>query len=343
MAGTAALAMGSTGTGQAPGDWDGDEAVRLFADRAARYRPGFAVGPDNAAAVSAICRALDGLPLAIELAAARVRVLSVAQISAFLGNMFELLTEGDRSAPLRQRALGAAIGWSYEALTTPERVLFRRLSVFAGWSLEMAGQVCAGAGIAASDMLALTTALVDKSLVAVEPQLLGQARYRMLDTIREYAAARLADSGESRDSSLRCAIMFCASPRESLTVGMAQVPMPWPERVACSLRYDADSPNVAQVLAWCLEHGDATASLGSASQVSPRWMIWSTFAEGGEWLDSFLALQMPALSPRVRGAALVARAQLTLSSDPAAAGTLTPEPGWSCAVRRATRSGPRLH
>ncbi len=316
------LAMASTGTGPAPGDWDGDEAVRLFADRAARYRPGFAVGPDNAAAVSAICRALDGLPLAIELAAARVRVLSVEQISAFLGNMFELLTGGDRSAPPRQRALGAAIGWSYEALTTSERVLFRRLSVFAGWSLEMAGQVCAGAGIAASDMLGLTTALVDKSLVVVEPQVLGQARYRMLDTIREYAAARLADSGESERFQLALRDYVLRTAEESLTVGMAQVPMPWPERVACSLRYDADSINVAQVLAWCLEHGDAEAGLRICVAVSPRWIVWGTFAEGGEWLDSFLALEMPALSPRVRGAALVARAQLTLSSDPAAAGTL---------------------
>ena len=316
------LAMGGTGTGEAAGDRDGDEAVRLFADRAARYRPGFAVGPDNAAAVSAICRALDGLPLAIELAAARVRVLSVEQISAFLGNMFELLTGGDRSAPPRQRTLGAAIGWSYETLTGPERMLFRRLSVFAGWSLEMAGQVCAGAGIAAGDMLGLTTALVDKSLVVLEPQVLGQARYRMLDTIREYAAARLADGGDAerfrvalRDYVLRIA-------EESLTVGMAQVPVPWPDRVACSLRYDADAPNVAQVLAWCLEHGDAEAGLRICVAVSPRWTVRGTFAEGGRWLDWFLALPAGGVSPRVRGAALVARAQLALSSDPATAGTL---------------------
>ena len=171
-------------------------------------------------------------------------------------------------------------------------------------------------------MLSLTTALVDKSLVVVEPQVLGQARYRMLDTIREYAAARLADGGDSerirlalRDDILRVA-------EESLTVGMAQVPVPWPERVACSLRYDADSANVAQVLAWCLDRGDARQACGSASADQSALVVWGTFAEGGEWLDSFLALQMPGLSPRVRGAALVARAQLALSSDPAAAGAL---------------------
>jgi predicted ATPase/DNA-binding CsgD family transcriptional regulator len=312
-----ALAMGSAGP-----DGDGDEAVRLFADRAARCRPGFALGPDNAAAVSAICRALDGLPLAIELAAARVRVLSAEQISAFLSNMFELLTGGDRAAPPRQRALGAAIGWSYETLTGPERMLFRRLSVFAGWTLEMAGQVCAGAGIAAGDMLGLITALADKSLVVVEPPLLGQARYRMLDTIREYAAARLADGGDCERFRLALRDYVLRVAEESLAVGMAQVPVPWPERVACSLRYDADSPNVAQVLAWCLERGDAEVGLRICVAVSPRWTVWGTFAEGGEWLDSFLALEMPALSPRVRGAALVARAQLILSSDPAAAGVL---------------------
>jgi predicted ATPase/DNA-binding CsgD family transcriptional regulator len=316
------LAMVSAGTGQALADWVGDEAVRLFADRAARYRPGFALGPDNAAAVSAICRALDGLPLAIELAAARVRVLSAEQISAFLGNMFELLTGGDRAAPPRQRALGAAIGWSYETLTGPERMLFRRLSVFAGWSLEMAEQVCAGAGIPGSDMLGLITALADKSLVVVEPQLLGQARYRMLNTIREYAAARLADGGDCEQFQLALRDYVLRIAEESLAVGMAQVPVPWPERVACSLRYDADSPNVAQVLAWCLERGDAEVGLRICVAVSPRWTVWGTFAEGGEWLDSFLALEMPALSPRVRGAALVARAQLLLSSDPAAAGAL---------------------
>ena len=316
------LGMLSAGTGQDSGDWDRDEAVRLFADRAARYRPGFAVGPDNAAAVSSICRALDGLPLAIELAAARVRVLSVEQISAFLSNRFELLVGGDRAAPPRQRTLSAAIGWSYETLTRPERTLFRRLSVFAGWSLEMAEQVCAGADLAASDVLGLTTALVDKSLVILEPQVLGQARYRMLDTIREYAAARLADAGDSARFQLALRDYVLHIAEDSLAVGMAQFPVPWPERVNCSLRYDADASNVAQVLARCLENGDTEVGLRICVAVSPRWTVWGTFAEGGEWLDSFLALEDSAVSPHVRGAALVARAQLALSSDPATAETL---------------------
>ena len=204
----------------------------------------------------------------------------------------------------------------------------------------MAGQVCAGAGIAASDMLGLTTALVDKSLVVVEPQVLGQARYRMLDTIREYAAARLADSGESERFQLALRDYVLRIAEESLMVGMAQVPVPWPERVACSLRYDADSPNVAQVLAWCLEHGDAEAGLRICVAVSPRWIVWGTFAEGGEWLDSFLALEMPALSPRVRDRPWSREPSSPCPAIPPRPGP-SPEPGWSCAVRRAARSGPR--
>ncbi len=310
------------GTGQGAGDADRNEAVRLFADRAAASRPGFTVGPDNAAAVAAVCRALDGLPLAIELAAARIRVLSVEQISARLDDRFALLTDGDRSAAPRQRTLRAAIEWSHEMLTVPERTLFRRLSVFAGWSLEMAEQVCASDDIPVGEVLGLTVALVDKSLVVLEPEALGQARYRMLDTIREYAVARLADAGETakflpalRDYTLRTA-------EHNLAVGMAQVPVPWSARVDCSRRYIVDAGNVSQVLAWCLAHADPETGLRICTAVSPRWIVWGTFAEGSEWLDSFLALDTSALSPRVRGAALVARAQLALSSDPATAETL---------------------
>src|SRR6185437_5703361 len=125
----------------------GYDAVRLFADRAAAAVPGFSLGPATVASVVAVCRALDGLPLAIELAAARVRVLSVDQIAARLGDRFHLLTTGDRTAPPRQRTLRAAIDWSYDLLNEAEQMLLRRLSVFAGWSLEMAERVCPGDGL----------------------------------------------------------------------------------------------------------------------------------------------------------------------------------------------------
>ena len=221
------LSMAPVGTDPAAREAHRYEAIRLFADRAAASRPGFVVGPDNAAAVTSICRALDGLPLAIELAAARVRALSVEEISARLDDRFGLLTTGDRSAAPRQQTLSAAIEWSYELLTAPERALFTRLSVFTGWSLEMAEQVCSDDDIPARDVLGLITALVDKSLVVPDPAVLGQTRYRMLDTIREYASGRLADTGELarfqaafRDYALRTA-------EQNLAIGLARVPATW--------------------------------------------------------------------------------------------------------------------
>jgi predicted ATPase/DNA-binding CsgD family transcriptional regulator len=298
------------------------EAIRLFAERAAASRPGFILGPGNAADVAAICRALDGMPLAIELAAARVRVLSPEQISARMGDRLELLTTGDRSAPARQQTLRAAIEWSYELLSAPERILFRRLSVLAGWSLEMAEQVCADDDIPAPDVLDLLTALVDKSLVALDPTVMGEARYRMLDTIREYAAARLDQAGESdrfrlalRDYAVRIA-------ERNGAIGMARVPATWSERVDALRQYDVEARNVVQVLTWCVAQGDAVSGLRMCAAVSPCWIVWGTFAEGREWLDSLLALDIAAVPAGLRGAATVVHAQLTLPSDRVAAETL---------------------
>ncbi|HLJ99566.1 MAG TPA: AAA family ATPase, partial [Streptosporangiaceae bacterium] len=301
---------------------DHDEAIQLFADRAAAAQPGFTLGPDNLMAVAAICRALDGLPLAIELAAARVRVLSVDQICARLGNRFALLVTGDRSASPRQRTLRATIEWSYALLSEAERTLLGRLSVFAGWSLEMAEQVCADDDIPVGDVPGLIAGLVDKSLVVLEPEALGQARYRMLDTIREYAGARLTGTGEAARFELALRDYVLRIAEDCLTVGMAPVQVPWPERVDCSRRYHVDEGNISQVLTWCLAHGDAEAGLRICVAVSPRWLVWGIFAEGGEWLDAFLELDGPTVPVRIRAAALVARAQLALASDPASAETL---------------------
>ncbi len=295
------------------------EAMRLFADRAAASLPGFTIGPANAAAVAALCRALDGIPLAIELAAARVRALSVEQIAARLADRFALLTIGDRTAPPRHRTLRATIDWSHELLTHREQVLLRRLSVFAGWSLEMAEQVCSDDDIPVRDILDLITALVDKSLVVLEPEALGQARYRLLDTIREYTAARLADAGESATFQARLRDYTLGASQQNLAIGMAQIQSSWSARVDVFRRYDVDAGNVWQVLSRCLADGDAEPGLRICIAVSPCWIVRGAFAEGGEWLDSFLALQAPAGPARVRGAALVARAQLALSSDPATA------------------------
>jgi predicted ATPase/DNA-binding CsgD family transcriptional regulator len=295
------------------------EAIRLFADRAAASVPGFAIGSANVEAISSICRALDGMPLAIELAAARVRALSVEQIRARLDDRFGLLTTGDRSAPLRQRTLRAAIEWSYDLLTEPERTLFRRLAVFTGWSLEMAEQVCSDDQLPAADMLSLMAALVDKSLVAGEPEVLGQARYRMLDTIRAYAADRLAQAGETATFQRGLVDYTVRTAEHNLAIGLAREPVPWRDRVDVFRRYDIEASNVAQVLDWCLAQGDAETGLRICTAVNPCWLVWGTFAEGAERLDSFLALDLSAVPPGTRGAAVVARAQLALSSDPAAA------------------------
>ncbi len=313
------LSVPPASEGLADGDAQRYEAVRLFADRAAACRPGFAVDPGNAAAVASICRALDGVPLAIELAAARIRVLSVEQISARLSDRFALLTAGDRSAPPRQRTLRAAIEWSHDLLTARERALFRRLSVFAGWSLEAAEQVCADEEIPAGDVLDLTAALVDKSLVRVEPEVLGRARYRMLETIREYAAMRLVEAGESESLWRRFRDYAVRTAERNLAIGIARTPAPWAARVDVFRRYDVEAGNVTQVLNWCRDSGDAEAGLRIAAAISPYWIVRGVFTEGGEWLAAFLAMDAPAVAPKVRGAGLVARAQLILSSSPAAA------------------------
>jgi predicted ATPase/DNA-binding CsgD family transcriptional regulator len=317
------LSMHPAGTALARADLG--EAIRLFADRAAASRPGFTVGPDNAAAVMSICRALDGVPLAIELAAARVRVLSAEQISARLDDRFGLLTGGDRSAAPRQHTLRATIEWSYDLLTAQEQAQFLRLSVLTGWSLEMAEQVCSDDDIPARDVLGLVAALVDKSLVVPESEVLGQMRFRMLDTIREYAAARLAQAGESatfaaalRDYTLRTA-------ERNLAIGMARVAASWQARVDVFRQYDVETSTVFQVLNWCLDQSDAETGLRICIAVSPCWIVWGTFAESGEWLEKFLALDSSAVPAGVRGAALVVRAQLALSSDPAAAELLADE------------------
>ena len=316
-----ALSVAPDDTAVTPAEAPGYEAMRLFADRAAAALPSFTIGPANAGAVASLCRALDGIPLAIELAAAWVRALSIEQISARLTDRFGLLTGGDRTAPARQRTLRGTIDWSHELLSPPEQVLLRRLSVFAGWSLEMAEQVCSDDDIPAGEILDLLAALVDKSLVVLEPEALGQARYRLLRTIREYAAARLADAGESAAFQRRLCDYALRTSEQNQAIGMARVPAPWPARVDVFRRYDVDVGNVWQVLAWCLATSGAEAGLRICTAVSPCWIARGSFAEGGEWLDSFLALDVPSVPARVRGAALVARAQLTLSSDPAAAGS----------------------
>jgi predicted ATPase/DNA-binding CsgD family transcriptional regulator len=268
----------------------GFEAAQLFADRAAAARPGFAITERNAMAVAAICRALDGVPLAIELAAARVTVLSAEQIAARLGDRFTLLGSGDRTAPPRQRTLRATIDWSHDLLSAAEQTLLRRLTVFSGWSLDMAEDICADDGLPTEDVVGVLAGLVDKSLVVVEPEVLGQTRYRMLDSIRAYAAQRLAEAGESAAVQLRLRDYTLAVCERNEAIGMATIPSGWPMVVAVFRRYDVDVGNLRQVLSSCLASGDAETGLRVCAAVRPSWIVRGSFGEGEGWFSRFLGL-----------------------------------------------------
>ena len=187
------------------------EAVTLFAERAAVAQPAFAVTDRNAPAVAQVCARLDGIPLAIELAAARVRVLPVEQLLGRLDDRFRLLTGGSRTAPARQQTLRATIAWSHDLLPASERRLFARLAVFAGgFSLEAAEAVGAGDGIEGAEVLDLLTRLVDQSLVLAEAPPDGEARYRLLETLRAYAREALEASGGAGAVRARHARFFLA-------------------------------------------------------------------------------------------------------------------------------------
>jgi predicted ATPase/class 3 adenylate cyclase/DNA-binding CsgD family transcriptional regulator len=172
------------------------DAMRLFIARATKVRPNFTVTAENAPAIAQICHDLDGIPLAIELAAARVRVLGVEQIEAALGDRFRLLTGGARSAMPRQQTLRASVDWSHELLSEDERTLFRRLATFdGGWTLDAVEEICAGDGLERLAILDVLSSLVDKSLVVVDERG-ASVRYRLLETVRQYALDRLSEAGE---------------------------------------------------------------------------------------------------------------------------------------------------
>jgi predicted ATPase len=167
------------------------EGVRLFVERAKLVRPDFDVTTENASAVASICARLDGMPLAIELAALRLRLISAEELSQRLDQRFALLTDGSRTALPRHRTLRSMLDWSYDLLTDVEQAMLRRVSVFAGgWTLAAAEHVCTGDGIEKSDIIGLLTSLADKNLIITEEHE-GVTRYRMLETMRQYALDRL--------------------------------------------------------------------------------------------------------------------------------------------------------
>jgi non-specific serine/threonine protein kinase len=193
----------------------GYEAVRLLLDRGRLSQPAFALTAENAPAVASICARLDGIPLAIELIAPRLRSMSVEELSQRLDRRFALLTDGSRAALPRHRTLRSMIDWSYDLLSEAEQAMLRRVAVFAGgWTLSRAEAICSGDGIDASTVMDLPMSLVDKSLVAVDNRG-GATRYRMLDTVRQYALDRLQESGEHAQWQARHLASFLALAEEA--------------------------------------------------------------------------------------------------------------------------------
>jgi predicted ATPase/DNA-binding CsgD family transcriptional regulator/Tfp pilus assembly protein PilF len=294
--------------------WARHEALRLFAERASAARSGFALAADNAEAVARLCRTLDGMPLAIELAAARIRALSVEQIADRLGDRFQLLASGDRTAPPRQQTLRAAVDWSYELLTPPEQILLRRLSVFAGWTLEMAEGICADEQIPAGLVFDLMANLIDKSLVTFELEASGDSRYRLLDTIKEYASSRLAASGEEATLRERHRDFLLHFAESVVAQAFVRGDPPWPQRVALYRRIAGERANYRLALRTSLDRGDAEEGLRICSALRNPWVTYGDVSEGAEWFDLFLAL--PGEVPdAVRGRALVHRGDLAFEQE----------------------------
>ncbi len=241
------------------------EAVRLFIDRATASQPAFRVTAKNAAAVADICHRLDGIPLAIELAAARTRALSVEVISARLNDRFRLLVTGDQTVLPRQRTLRALIDWSYDLLPANERALFQRLSVFAGgWTLEAVEVVGAGGEVEQADVLDLLTHLVEKSLVVME---VGGERYRMLDTVRHYAQEKLGEATDgalTRTRHLDFYLTFAETARPELA---------GPEQGHWLARLDFERENLLQAHIWS-EHaeGGTELALRLVHALRPYWI-----------------------------------------------------------------------
>jgi predicted ATPase/DNA-binding SARP family transcriptional activator len=279
----------------------GAEAVQLFVERAQAALPTFTLSETNSAAVAEICRRLDGIPLAIEFAAARVRVLSPDQIAARLGDAFRLLTAGSRTALPRHRTLRATMEWSYGLLAAREQVLLRRLGVFAGaFTLDAAERVCAGEPLEVEDILDGVSALVDKSLVLMAPGD-GEARYRLLETVRQYGAERLDESNERAPLERRFAeyyldMLEAAAP--NLVGGSNQ-----PGLVA---RLSADHDNIRAACGWAVaDESRAEIAFRFIGALFWLWYATGQFREARQLTDRALSLAGPDLNPILRGRALL--------------------------------------
>jgi predicted ATPase/transcriptional regulator with XRE-family HTH domain len=269
------------------------DSVRLFVERAGAVAP-FANDDASALLIADICRRLDGIPLAIELAAARVLDLSLHDIALHLDQRFRILVDGARTAVPRQRTLSATIAWSVDALTPPQREFFTRVGIFAnGWTLESAAKVCGDADDSQLDILERLSALVEKSLVVADTARV-RARYRLLESTRLYALRLLDASGERAAIAARharCFASFCDEAGEAVwTMQLA----PWLAEVGQEL------DSVRAALAWALgDDGDTTVALRLASGFGPYWLFGGLGNEGRRWLEAALARDLDGVEPPI--------------------------------------------
>lgn len=259
-------------------------SVALFADRSAAVVPGFAVTPENEAAVVRLCHRLEGIPLALELAAVRLRVLTVEELASRLDDRFQVLREGNRNLPVRHRTLQSLIDWSHDLCTPAERLLWARASVFAGgFGADSAEAVCADEEMPAVDVLDTIGGLVDKSILIREEH--GRnVRFRMLETIREYGRARLTESGEHPAVARRHRDWFA----QLITTAGEEWAGPRQEHWATRLRLD--HPDIRAALEYCVsEPGEARTGLGMSAELW-FWGAMDRMSEAAIWLDRLLAL-----------------------------------------------------
>ena len=265
------------------------ESARLFLARAHNRDPSFAFTPGNAQTVAELCSKLEGIPLAIELAAARVGTLSLEQISERLEGSLELLTRGDRTAAARQRTIRQTLDWSYELLSEPERKVLRRLSVFAGgWTLEASEVVVSDESMGQSEVLELLSGLVEKSLAIAELTAeSGGVRYRLLDSIRQYALEKLEQSGELEDVKRAHAGYFLALAEEAEPELIGPRETEWFERL------EEEIDNLRAALSWASEHGEAELGLRLAGSLMSFWLTEGHYGEGRGWVEGALTQEGP--------------------------------------------------
>src|SRR5258705_4205762 len=281
------------------------DGVRLFVDRARLLRPDFSVTSENAASLASICYHLDGIPLAIELAAPRLRSMSVDELSGRLDQRFALLTDGSRAALPRHRTLRSTIDWSYDLLTEREQAMLRRVAVFAGgWTLASAEQVCAGDGIDASDIIEQLTPLVDKSLVVTDERA-GATRYRMLQTVRQYALDRLRESGEETRWRASHLAYFVALAEEAGPKLRSAEQAQWLRRL------EEEHENLRAALEWSLVEAGSKGGLRLCGALGRFWWTRGHFTEGRQWCTRVLG--KPGAEERTQERASVLNAAGVLS------------------------------